>query len=106
MMRIACDRGTWRQEKGRREKASKGETEKNEGPARAVTSSSSNLSKNQRERLEKRIADIEKGIAVLEGEVAELTAKMSLPEVVADYSNFQEVSGIAEAKQAKNSEPL
>jgi len=87
--------------KGEGEKASRGETEKNEGSAGAVTSSSSNLSKNQRERLEKRIADIEKGIAVLEGEVAELTAKMSLPEVVADYSSFQEVSGIAEAKQAK-----
>jgi len=93
------DAETARKEEG--VKASRGETEKNEGSAGAVTSSSSNLSKNQRERLEKRIADIEKGIAVLEGEVAELTAKMSLPEVVADYSSFQEVSGIAEAKQAK-----
>jgi len=93
------DAETGRKEEG--DKASRGETEKNEGSAGAVTSSSSNLSKNQRERLEKRIADIEKGIAVLEGEVAELTAKMSLPEVVADYSSFQEVSGIAEAKQAK-----
>jgi hypothetical protein len=66
-----------------------------------TVSASSNLSKNQRERLEKRIGDIEKQIAAAEDEVAKLSAEMSLPEVIADYAKFQEVSGIAEAKQAK-----
>jgi len=86
--------------KGEGEKGSRGDTETNLSSG-SVSSSSSNLSKNQRERLEKRIADIEKEIALREDEVAKLSAEMSLPDVVADYAKFHELSGTAEAKQAK-----
>ena len=82
-------------------KGRKGDTEKSEVSLNPVSSSSSNLSKNQRERIEKRIADIEKEIALKEDEVAKLSAEMSLPEVVADYAKFQELSGAVEAKHAK-----
>ncbi|PYS99186.1 MAG: ABC transporter ATP-binding protein [Acidobacteria bacterium] len=85
---------------GEREKKREGDVE-TDGVAASSSASASSLSKNQRERLEKRIAVIEKDIAVLEDEVANLSGKMSLPEVVADYAKFQELSGIAEAKQAK-----
>ena len=67
----------------------------------AINSSLSKLSKNQRERLEKRIAVIEKQIAVMEDDVEKLSTEMSLPEVVADYAKFQEVSRAMQDKQAK-----
>ncbi len=51
-----------------------------------------NLSKNQRERIEKQIAAVEADIAKLEEEVANLSAEMSLPEVVADYAKLQKVT--------------
>ncbi|MBP7415406.1 MAG: ABC-F family ATP-binding cassette domain-containing protein [Pyrinomonadaceae bacterium] len=48
----------------------------------------SNLSKNQRTQLEKRIAEIEKLIPTLESEAAELTRQMSLPEIAADFEQL------------------
>ena len=50
----------------------------------------SNLSKNQRERLEKRIIEIEKEIPVVETELEQLTLEMSLPEIAADYGKLQD----------------
>jgi ATP-binding cassette subfamily F protein 3 len=87
-------------EKGKGENGRKGEGEKNVSSGGAV-SSPLNLSKNQRERLEKRIADIEKKIAVMEDEVAKLSAEMSLPEVVADYAKFQKISSTIQEKQKR-----
>jgi len=52
----------------------------------------STLSKNQREKIEKRIAAIESEIAALEQEVARLSAEMISPEVVADYAKLQKVT--------------
>ncbi|MBC7901692.1 MAG: ABC-F family ATP-binding cassette domain-containing protein [Saprospiraceae bacterium] len=52
----------------------------------------SSLSKNQREKIEKRIAEIESEIAKLEAEVASLSTEMSLPETVADYAKLQKVT--------------
>jgi hypothetical protein len=87
------DAGQSQGEKGRKGDADKGASSNGEN------SSSSSLSKNQRERLEKIIGDIEKKIAVLEDEVAKLSAQMSLPEVVADYAKFQEISATVQEKQ-------
>ncbi len=53
---------------------------------------SSTLSKNQRERIEKRIAVIEIEISSLEDEVAKLTAELASPAVTADYTIVREVS--------------
>ena len=50
------------------------------------------LSKNQRDKIEKRIAEIEAEIAKLEDEVAALSTEMSSPEVVADYTRLEKVS--------------
>jgi len=47
------------------------------------------LSKNQRERLETRLAEIEKEIPVAETELEQLTLEMSSPEVAADYTTLQ-----------------
>jgi ATP-binding cassette subfamily F protein 3 len=52
----------------------------------------SGLSKNQRDKIEKRIAEIESDIAELEDEVAQLSTEMSSPEVVADYTRLEKVS--------------
>lgn len=52
----------------------------------------SELSKNQREKIEKRIAEIEIKIADLEEEVTGLFAEMSSPQVVADYARLQDVT--------------
>ena len=78
-----------------------GDREKDSSSVSAINSSLSKLSKNQRERLEKRIAVIEKQIAVMEDDVEKLSTEMSLPEVVADYAKFQEVSRAMQDKQAK-----
>ncbi len=53
---------------------------------------SSNLSKNQRERLEKRIKAIETEISRLEEELAKISAEMALPEVAGNYTRSQELS--------------
>ena len=57
-----------------------------------VPAPSPSLSKNQRDRLEKEIVKIEQGISELEDHLAQLSAEMALPEVVADYSRFEGIS--------------
>ncbi|HRI02929.1 MAG TPA: ABC-F family ATP-binding cassette domain-containing protein [Pyrinomonadaceae bacterium] len=63
-------------------------------------SQSSNLSKNQRTQLEKRIAEIEKLIPTLESEAAELTHQMSLPDIAADFERLNTLA--AEHKALEN----
>ncbi len=48
----------------------------------------SNLSKNQRERIEKRIGKIESEIAGLEADAARLAAEMSDPKIAGDYTKL------------------
>ena len=50
------------------------------------------LSKNQRQRLQSRIKDIEELIPQLEDQAAKLTAEMSNPKVAADFSRVNEIS--------------
>jgi ATP-binding cassette subfamily F protein 3 len=69
--------------------------------AAGLTGPSSNLSKNQRDRLEKRIAAIESEIALLEDEIAKLTAEMAEPEVAADFGRFQQISSNVAASQSR-----
>ncbi|MEP7076386.1 MAG: ABC-F family ATP-binding cassette domain-containing protein [Acidobacteriota bacterium] len=52
----------------------------------------SDLSKNQRERLEKRIVEIEKEISLAETELEQSTLDMSSPDVAADYGRLQNTS--------------
>ncbi len=52
----------------------------------------SGLSKNQREKIQKRIAEIESEIAKLEAEVATISTEMSSPEVTADYAKLQKTT--------------
>ncbi len=61
-------------------------------PRAVATGASSSLSKNQREKIQKRITDIESDIAKLEVEVASLSSEMSSPEIVADYTKLQKVT--------------
>jgi ATP-binding cassette subfamily F protein 3 len=57
------------------------------------------LSKNELNRLEKRIAEIESRLPMLEDEIAKLSAELSLPEVAADYSRLQDLTRQLEEKQ-------
>lgn len=50
------------------------------------------LSKNQQQRIEKRIGEIEKVIPRLEEELASITLQMSQPKVAANHAKLQEVS--------------
>lgn len=71
-------------------------------PAASIGSSSDNgstLSKNQRNELEKRIAEIEKLLPKLEAEVAELGDKMADPKIAANYAQLDEVSKTLDARQ-------
>ncbi len=69
--------------------------------ADAVGSSSSPLSKNQRERIEKRIGAIETEISSLEGDVAKLSSEMGSPDLAADYEKFQKLSARVLEKQTR-----
>jgi ATP-binding cassette subfamily F protein 3 len=65
------------------------------GAARQNTQSAgrvSNLSKNQRNQLEKRIKSIESEIPTLEGEASRLTRDLSDPKVASDYGRLSEVT--------------
>ncbi|MEJ7847602.1 MAG: ABC-F family ATP-binding cassette domain-containing protein [Pyrinomonadaceae bacterium] len=62
------------------------------GSVPPASASGSSLSKNQREKFEKRIAEIESEIARLEEEVATLSTEMASPETVADYAKLQKVT--------------
>lgn len=70
-------------------------------PVAVSVGSSSHLSKNQRERLEKQIGGIETEIAALEEEVARFSAEMASPEVAGDYSKFQGISAKLTETQAR-----
>jgi ATP-binding cassette, subfamily F, member 3 len=52
----------------------------------------STLSKNQRERLEKRMAEIESEIAKLEARSARLSGEMSSPEAAADHAKYERLN--------------
>ena len=57
------------------------------------------LSKNQRDRIEKRISEIERRIPDLEDRVVKLTAEMSSPKIASDFARVAEIS-----QQIKNTE--
>jgi ATP-binding cassette subfamily F protein 3 len=59
------------------------------------------LSKNELNRIEKRVAEIERTLRLLEDEIGKLTTELSLPEVAADYSRLGDVTGAIERKQAE-----
>jgi ATP-binding cassette, subfamily F, member 3 len=60
-----------------------------------------NLSKNQRQTIEKRIAEIEKSIPKLEDELSKISDEMALPEVAANHGKLAEVSGKFDLKQSQ-----
>jgi ATP-binding cassette subfamily F protein 3 len=57
------------------------------------------MSKNERERMMKRVAAIEAEIPVLEEELAALTEELGLAEVVADYARLRDATKRFEAKE-------
>ncbi len=59
------------------------------------------LSKNQRNLLEKRIAEIEKLIPTLESEAAELTSQMSEPNIAADFERLNTLSAEHKALETR-----
>lgn len=59
----------------------------------------SNLSKNQIQKIENRIKEIEKELHALEEKSAQLTAKMSLPEIASSTGKLHEVSQTFEKNQ-------
>ncbi len=61
----------------------------------------SGLSKNQRERLEKRIVAIEGEISTCEAELAEITAELSSPETAGDFEHLQRVTERLKAKEGE-----
>ncbi|MBK8302592.1 MAG: hypothetical protein IPK98_03985 [Chloracidobacterium sp.] len=61
----------------------------------------SNLSKNQINQLEKRIAEIEKLIPTLESEAAELTRQMSLPDIAADFERLNTLAAEHKALETR-----
>lgn len=64
-------------------------------------SSGSNLSKNQRDRITRRIAEIEKYIADLEAEMARITEEMNRPEVASDVSAFSALNAAFQQKETE-----
>ena len=58
----------------------------------SANGASSDLSKNQRQRLELRIREIEKLIPQLEDEVSKLTVEMALPHIATDFPKVNELS--------------
>ncbi len=61
----------------------------------------SNLSKNQRQQIEKRIVEIEQSIPELEAEAERLTSAMSAPAVAADYAHLTKVTEQHTAAQSR-----
>jgi len=61
----------------------------------------SNLSKNQRRQIEKRIVEIEQTIPELEAEAERLTSAMSAPTVAADYAHLTKVTEQHTAAQSR-----
>ena len=87
---------------GSGDSADDGKNEKAEEAAeKNGTPNESKLSKNQRERLEKRLGEIEKEIASLEEKNEQLTLEMSTPAVAGDFGRLKEVTDEVETVQAK-----
>lgn len=62
-------------------------------------SSGANLSKNQRQMLERRAKEIEESLPALEGELVSLTERMSESEVASDASELSKLNGEYRAKE-------
>jgi ATP-binding cassette, subfamily F, member 3 len=60
-----------------------------------------NLSKNQRDRIEKRITDIEALIPELEKQVENLTAELSRPEIASDFARLASVTETIKTTEAR-----
>jgi ATP-binding cassette, subfamily F, member 3 len=60
-----------------------------------------NLSKNQRQTIEKRIAEIEKTLPKLEVDLSKISNEMALPEVAANHAKLAEVSSKFDLKQSE-----
>ena len=75
-----------------------------ESEGRGVTDSGvrTSLSKNELNRLEKRVAEIELTLRLLEEELGKLTIELNLPEVAADYSRLQDVTRAIDRKLAES----
>ena len=67
-----------------------------------VGAARTSLSKNEINRLEKRIAEIESRMPLIEDEIAKLSAELSLPAVMADYARLQDVTRRLEEKQEES----
>jgi ATP-binding cassette subfamily F protein 3 len=50
------------------------------------------LSKNQKQQMERRIAEIEKNLPILEAEVERLSAEISKPDIASDYTRLQDLT--------------
>jgi ATP-binding cassette subfamily F protein 3 len=91
----------WQSTRGDVEKRRKGENFKEQPAAGSEPFSQSEdqktktdgLSKNQRQRLENRIKQIEEEIPRAEAESANLSFQMSLPEIASNHAKLQEVTG-------------
>ena len=60
-----------------------------------------NLSKNQRQQIERRISEIEGSIPKLEEEIAKLTLEMSKPQIASNHLLLQEVTDKVQQKEAE-----
>ncbi len=67
----------------------------------ASPANNSNLSKNQRQTIEKRIKEIEKEIPQLEEKSAQITARMNQPEIVANRKKSATISAEYQANEQK-----
>lgn len=67
----------------------------------SLISNNSNLSKNQRQIIEKRVKEIESEIPILEAKSVELTAKMNQPETIADRGKLETISAEYQASEQK-----
>jgi ATP-binding cassette subfamily F protein 3 len=98
----------WQAEKQQEQKSRKAETEQSQTENWNVEteitkdvkeSSKEPLSKNQRQRIEQRISEIEKGIPSHEELLSKLSAEMSKSEVAANHQLLQEVTNKIQQKE-------
>ena len=90
----------WKSRKGEEEKRRRGETSGEQPPKTVDTVSTAEdqkpktdvLSKNQRQRIENRIREIEEEIPQREDALSKLSFQMSLPEIAANHEKLQEVT--------------
>ncbi len=61
----------------------------------------SHLSKNQQQKIEQRIKEIEKELPVLEESLSNFTTQMNAPEIIADHKKLNEVSVKYKKTEAK-----